>query len=98
MAEESISCACDIRYEWKHLHVHLESTRTSRLAHFLLTKPFFGDIALQYLFKKLRYGYDVVSAFLVAREEALGHVQHALAYAKGNNNRVSSLPIFRFHI
>ena len=94
VANDAISREYDICLEWKRLHSLLESTSTSRCAYRLLTSPILGTFALKY-FHKLRYGYDVVSAFVVAREEALSHVNHALRHSHDVDQRVS-LTLFVF--
>ena len=61
--------------EWISLSESLDSTKVSGWSHRLLKHRCTRPLALRYLFSRLRHGYDVISAFLVARQDAIDHIR-----------------------
>ena len=68
--------------EWKQLHKSLESTKVGQWTHIFLKHRLTRPLALRYLFSRLRHGYDVMSAFLVARQDAIDHIRAVFTESK----------------
>ena len=68
--------------EWEQLKLVVGSTKVGRMTQIFLKYQLSRPFAFRFLFSRLRHGYDVISSFLVARQDAIDHIRAVFSESK----------------
>jgi len=95
LVERAIDEGGDVNQEWRQLRglLHVGGPFMSKLTRYTFKLPLVHNLALRYLFADIEYGYDVISGFIHAREEALDSIHSLMNSSENEIEETAEEPI-----